>query len=276
MLSYQHGYHAGSFADVIKHLTLSRLLNYMLGKEKPIFYLETHSGRGSYDLQASQAVKTKEYQQGIDRLWRQKEKSPSIFTPYLEVISQLNQAKELRFYPGSPCLAMTMLRKQDRLYCCELHPREFEALQTLAHPSKHVFYSQSDGLASLQALLPPAERRGLIFIDPSFEVKADYKQIPKAIKSAYQRFSNGVFCLWYPLVDEHLWGQLLRAMATIGAKDAMRIEFYLKNARQAGMTGCGLWIINPPYVLDNEMEVALGYLATLFNPGVSSYFIEKM
>lgn len=275
MLSYQHGYHAGNFADVVKHLTLSRLLHYMIGKEKPIFYLETHSGRGMYDLHDSQAVKTGEYLQGIRLLWEHKKQLAPVFTPYLQSIDKINQSNELRFYPGSPCLAIDLLRPQDRLFCCELHPREFDHLETLPHYDKRVFFSHEDGMTSLQALLPPTERRGLIFIDPSYEVKTDYKQIPQALKSAYRRFSTGVFCLWYPIVDKWLHEQLLRGLKAIKAENSLHLEFYLTSAMQSGMTGCGLWIINPPYVLAEEMKLILQQLRSFFNPGISSFIVES-
>lgn len=276
MLSYQHGYHAGSFADVVKHLTLTRLLNYMTLKDKPLFYLETHSGRGLYDLHSSQSSKTNEHCQGIDLLWKQKAKLPSVFSPYIQIVNDLNKSAKLRFYPGSPCIAIDMLREEDRIYCCELHPREYEYLQKLPHPGKRVFYSQSDGIASLNALIPPPERRALILIDPSFEVKTEYKQIPKAIHSAYQRFPTGVYCLWYPLVDQFYHDQLLRTMAKIGAANALRIEFSLANSKQVGMIGCGLWIINPPFTLAEDLKTAFQFLQTLLDPGNSSYLIETV
>lgn len=275
MLSYQHGYHAGNFADVVKHLTLSHLLSYITSKEKPIFYLETHSGRGVYDLKDSQAAKTGEYLQGINLLWEEKEKLSPLFSPYLQIISKINGDNKLRYYPGSPSIAIEMLRKQDRLFCCELHPREFEHLQQLPHQGKRVFYSHSDGLVNLNALLPPTERRGLIFIDPSYEIKSDYKQIPSAIKAAFHRFSTGIFCLWYPIVDKRLHEQLMRGMENIAVRNSLRIEFYLTALTKPGMTGCGLWIINPPYVLADEMKIALQQLRTLFNPGVSSFIVES-
>ncbi|KTD23413.1 protein involved in catabolism of external DNA [Legionella lansingensis] len=274
MLSYQHGYHAGNFADVVKHLTLSRILNYMIQKEKPLFYLETHAGRGIYDLQDSQAVKTREYLQGIHLLWQEKNKLSTLFSPYLQCISDINPTGSLRFYPGSPALAIALLRPQDRIYCCELHPREFEHLQTLAHPRKRVFYEHHDGLFNLNALLPPPERRAIIFLDPSYEIKQEYKEIPKAIKAAYQKFSTGVFCLWYPLVDKKLHEQLLRGMENIGAPNTLRIEFSLNPMINQGMTGCGLWIINPPYALTNEMKTILNQLCSLINPGTSSFIVE--
>jgi len=274
MLSYQHGYHAGNFADVLKHVTLTRLLNYMTQKDKPLFYLETHAGRGVYDLKDKQALKTGEASQGIELLWQARKQLPAIFSSYLDSIHQLNDKATLRHYPGSPLLAIHALRQQDRLFCCELHPGEFEHLSQLSRQNKRVFFSHSDGVDQLTALLPPAERRGLIFIDPSFEIKTEYRDLPVALKKAYQRFSSGVYCLWYPIVDNKLHQQLLRGLEAIGAERSLRIEFFLTSAAKAGMTGCGLWIINPPYLLADEMKPALETLRKLFNPGVSSYFME--
>lgn len=274
MLSYQHGYHAGNFADVIKHLTLSRLLTYLTLKEKSIFYLETHSGRGIYDLKDNQATKTGEYHQGIGLVWP-KEALPAVFSPYLQTIQKMNNTNELRFYPGSPSLAINLLRQQDRLFFCELHPREFESLQQLPTHQKRVFYSHSEGIAQLNALLPPPERRGLVFIDPSYEVKTEYKTLPKALKSAYLQFATGTFCLWYPLIDPYLHQQLLRGLSLIGAPSNLKIEFYFAAPKQSGMTGCGLWIINPSFKLAEEMEIILKQLSKLFNPGKSSFIIKN-
>lgn len=271
MLSYQHGYHAGNFADVVKHVALTRLCNYLIIKDKPLYYLETHSGRGQYDLHDPQALKTREAKQGIELLWKQREQLPEVFSLYIDVISQLNPDKTLRYYPGSPALAIKLLRPQDRLFLCELHPKEFDYLQTVPHFGKRVFCSKTDGLASLRAL-PPPEKRGLIFIDPSYEIKTDYREIPELIKTAYSRFATGVYCVWYPLVDKKLHEQLLRGLNNVGASNRLRAEFYMGQGE--GMNGCGLWVINPPYVLASELKVALKELCTLFNPGISSYLIE--
>ena len=274
MLSYQHGYHAGNFADVVKHLTLSRVLNYMTHKEKPLFYLETHAGRGLYDLQDKQALKTGEASQGIELLWTHRKQLPDVFLPYLQQITQLNAKNTLRYYPGSPSIAMQSLRPQDRLFFSELHPGEYEYLQNLPRLIQQVIYSNTNGFDNLNALLPPGERRGLIFIDPSYEVKTDYRQVPELLKKAYSRFATGTYCVWYPLVDKKLNEQLLRGFQKIGADNNLRIEFYLTGAKGSGMTGCGLWIINPPYLLQSELKLALDALRGIFNPGISSYLLE--
>jgi 23S rRNA (adenine2030-N6)-methyltransferase len=274
MLSYQHGYHAGGFADVIKHITLTQILHYLVKKPKPLFYLETHSGKGRYDLKDKQALKTGEAQGGIELLWEQPN-LPPVFSSYLQHIRELNKKTSLHYYPGSPSFALNALRPQDRQFLCELHPGEFELLQQLPHHNKRVFFSNSDGIQQLSAQLPPIERRGLIFIDPSYEIKTEYREVPQAIKAAYHRFKTGVYCLWYPLVDNKLHDQLIRGLKDIGADNNLNIEFYLTGKNLGGMTGCGLWIINPPYTLHNDLNTALNLLRKVFNPGVSSYRIEK-
>ena len=274
MLSYQHGYHAGNFADVVKHISLTRLLAYMTQKDKPLFYLETHSGKGQYNLKDKQAEKTGEYKQGIKLIWDDRKALPPVFKDYIQAISKLNGADGLKLYPGSPFLAINALRMQDRSYFCELHPAEFEALNKMPHFNKKVYVSNTDGIASMNATLPPPEKRGLIFIDPSYELKEEYKQIPVAIKQAFNRFSTGVYCLWYPVVNKKLTEQLNRGMKDINAKNALRVEFNLTLAPKDGMTGCGLWIINPPFTFAADIKLVLDALRTYFNPGVSSYIVE--
>ena len=279
MLSYQHGYHAGNFADIFKHAVLVRLLNYLTQKEKPMFYLETHAGRGVYDLKNKQALKTGEARKGIDLLWAARSTLGPVFSPYLEIIQSLNQNEPegapLHYYPGSPSIALQCLRDQDRLFCCELHSTEFSALKQMRMGGKKVFFSHSDGVAQMRALLPPPERRGLIFIDPSYEIKTEYRQIPSEIKLAYSRFETGVFCLWYPFVDKGHHEQLIRGLKQIGAEKVLRAEFMLNPSTRIGMSGCGLWIINPPYVLVEEIKQILTTMCQIINPGVSSFLLES-
>lgn len=275
MLSYQHGYHAGNFADVIKHVALSRLLSYMTQKDKPLLYLDTHSGRGHYHLKNAQALKTAEAQSGIGLLWPQKNHLPSVFSDYIAAIQRVNPTETLTYYPGSPQIAIDALRPTDRLYFNERHPTEFEYLKQLPKQNKRIFYKNEDGLIDLKAVLPPIERRGLIFIDPSFEMKTDYRDIPCALKQAYNRFSTGVYCLWYPLIDNKLHQQLLRGLQQIQSKNNLIIEFRLTPHQQFGMTGCGLWIINPPFLLADELNSAMQVLKQLFNPKQSSFSISN-
>lgn len=272
MLSYQHGYHAGNFADVVKHLTLARILDYLCQKEKPIFYLETHSGKGLYDLKSVEALKTGEAIQGISQIWENQKQLPDVFRPYLDVIQQYNPEGSLRYYPGSPVFALQQLRQQDRLYCCELHPKEFDALRQIPRHRREMkmHVSHSNGLEQLVALLPPSERRGLVFIDPSYEIKTDYRTLPKLLQNAYRRFNQGVYCIWYPILGEKSHIQMVSSFAKISPQN-LRVEFNVSAPTKQGMTGCGLWVINPPYVLAAELKVALSMLVTLLNPGISTF-----
>ncbi|MDF1756964.1 MAG: 23S rRNA (adenine(2030)-N(6))-methyltransferase RlmJ [Legionellaceae bacterium] len=256
MLSYQHSYHAGCFADVVKHVVLLKILSYMVSKDKPMFYLETHAGRGKYDLFGKHSQKTGEAAQGIESLWSNKLQLPEFFSEYIQSIRNLNESENLRYYPGSPSFAIDMLRQQDRAFLCELHPGEFEYLNNLPHNGKKVFCSNSNGIEQLKSQLPPREKRGLIFIDPSFELKKEYITVPDAINAAYKRFSTGVYCLWYPLINDKFHEQLTRGLSKIKTNNYLHLEFRLNSTDHTGMDGCGFWIINPPYTLADEIKSA--------------------
>lgn len=264
MLSYQHIYHAGNFADVVKHIGLSLICDYLVKKDKPVFFLETHSGRGLYDFKHALSQKTAEFQEGVGRLWPMRQQLPVEFQSWVKKLEALND-DNLRFYPGSPLLAIQSLREMDRLYLCELHPKEFEALKAIPTEGKKVFFNHCDGIEKMNALLPPKEKRGLIFIDPAYELKSEYKTIPEAIKKAYRKFSTGVYCLWYPMVNESWTAQLNRGMESIECADKLHIEFKLSNDQAQGMTGCGLWLLNPPYQLKEQMDIVLKTLQKCFD-----------
>lgn len=260
MLSYQHSYHAGHLADIMKHLALTCILEYLTQKDKPLFYLETHAGRGRYDLCSNDALKTGEHLEGITRLWPLRNTLPALFIPYIASIQKHNSKDMLRYYPGSPLFALELLRPEDRLIACELHPYEFNALKTIPHPNRRIFFTQTDGIMQLKAQLPPPERRGLIFCDPSYEIKTEYRQIPAALKAAVTTFSTGVYCLWYPLTDPAFNEVLYRECAGITAQNTLRIEWHWKKTDAPGMTGCGLFLINPPYRLAAQMKEAFACL----------------
>lgn len=275
MLSYQHGFHAGNFADVFKHCALTHLIQYLIQKDKPLFYLETHSGRGLYDLSSHQSLKTNEFKEGIQLLWEQQKKCNAVFLPYLKLLKELNLNSALKYYPGSPYIALNLLRPTDRAHLCELHPTEYEHLIHIPTTHKKVFFSPDDGPSSLNALLPPIEKRGLIFIDPAYEVKEEYKTIPQAISKAVSKFANGVYCLWYPLVNQRMTEQMIRRLEQIPAKNTLRVEFYLKKQMGQGMYGCGLWLINPPYTFADTITTVCKELKLLFNSSESFYHMDK-
>ncbi len=259
MLSYQHAYHAGSFADVLKHVTLCLICDYMGQKEKPLFYLETHAGRGIYDLTSPMAQKTVEYKTGAGLFWKNKEKLPAVFSSWMDVIHKYN-SDTLQFYPGSPLFALHRLREQDRFNFCELHPGEFDFLKNLDNQHKSVQYLFKDGIAHMNAALPPKEKRGLIFIDPSYELKQEYQFIPDKIMQSYKKFATGVYCLWYPILNQQENQAFIKNLRTSHVENQLNIEFLLDPQPQTGMIGTGLWVINPPHILQEQMDEVLATL----------------
>lgn len=274
MLSYQHTYHAGCYADVIKHVALCNILSYMTQKEKPLFYLDTHASRGLYDLHDKQAMKNQEFLSGISILWAARDQLPSEFTPYLHAIRQWNPDDNLRYYPGSPAFALQGLRTQDRLFLCEQHPTEFSHLQTFTKRYPRVHCENKDGYHELIARLPPPERRGLIMIDPTYEVKKEYRTVVQKCQAAHRLFATGTYCIWYPILDKKLHQQLVQGFAAIPHNEHLLVEFYLNSKLPVGMDACGLCIINPPFMLEKQLCTVLECLRTMFNPGRSTYVLK--
>ena len=245
MLSYQHIYHAGNLADVHKHALLAWMLAYLTRKDKPVSYLETHSGRALYDLGADEALKTGEAAQGIDR-------AKTWFAPDHPYTNCLTQAADLHgenAYPGSPMIAAQLLRDKDHITLAELHPTEHNALE-LALPIATVHHA--DGFALAHSILPPTPRRGLMLIDPSFEIKDDYQAIPGHIKKYARAWNVGVVVLWYPILT---LGAHTNMLATLQKDhpDAFRHEVRFPPARPGhGMVGSGLFVIRPPFGLAEE------------------------
>ena len=274
MLSYQHGYHAGCFADVVKHLGLCSILSYITQKEKPLFYLDTHAGRGLYHLQDKQAMKNQEFLLGISALWAERSHLPEAFSTYFSAVDQWNPDGHLQYYPGSPALAITALRSQDRLFFCEKHPGELDHLLAFSKKYPRVHCSDEDGYHELLARLPPPEHRGLIMIDPSYEMKDEYRTVTKMDQAALRLFATGIYCIWYPIVDLKLRSQLVQGLSGIPGTRSLCAEFYLNSQPPVGMDGCGLFIINPPYTLESQLRTMFDCLLGIFSPGRSSYVIK--
>lgn len=247
MLSYQHGYHAGNLADVHKHALLAWMLDYMALKDKPFSYVETHAGRGLYDLQAPEAVKTGEAVAGIVRAER-------LFAPdhpYRRRLDEVRAQFGPAAYPGSPLIAALSLRDGDVLHLAELHPQEHRALMThLAPWGAHI--QARDGFEMALAVCPPTPRRGLLLIDPSYEVKADYDRIPRLIGQIARKWNVGIIALWYPILTDAAHRQMLTDLQT-AFPAALCSEVTFPPAREGHrMTGSGLFVINPPYGLADE------------------------
>ena len=275
MLSYQHAYHAGCYADVIKHVFLSRILKYMIQKDSPLLYLESHAGRGLYDLEDRFAKKTQEAKEGIFKLWPTRSSLPQEFKPFCEVLESLNTQQQLKYYPGSPQLAINLLRPQDRVYLCELHPQEIDHLKKCQTQEKKIIIEDTDGLAKIKALVPPPEKRALIFIDPSYEVKSEYEMVAKTIVDNVKKFPQGVYVLWYPIVNPQYHANLLKKLKKIPSDKTLRLEFFIDNPNKKGMYGTGLFIVNPPYVLNEEAKTIFKAFKAIFHEFNTHSVIEK-
>ena len=262
MLSYRHGFHAGNFADVLKHSIVSLIIQALKQKDKPFVYIDTHAGAGKYQLQSEFAQKTSEYQQGIARLW-QAHPIPEAARDYLAVVRAENTAQLLR-YPGSPQLVRRLIRNQDRMQLSELHSTDFASLQQLFVGDKLVSVEKEDGLQTLLKKLPPIQRRGLVLIDPSYEVKADYRNAVDSLIKAYQHFATGTYALWYPVIDRDVTETLLKRLADSGIRRQLRIEHCLQSdGAVRGMTGSGMLLINPPWQLEEQANSLLPWLNQL-------------
>lgn len=262
MLSYQHLYHAGNLADVQKHATLAWVLDYLTRKDKPLSYIETHAGRGVYDLAAPEAVKTGEAAAGIALVegWFPKDH------PYRQRLEEARAAYGPQAYPGSPLIAALGLRETDTLHLAELHPQEHAQLKAVAKDwGAHVH--QQDGFELALALTPPTPRRGLMLIDPSYEVKADYDAIPRHMANIHRKWNVGILILWYPILKGGPHGPMLKALAE-AFPDALRHEVRFPPVREGHrMEGSGLFIVNPPYGLAEELAALTTRFARLSKPG---------
>jgi len=262
MLSYRHAFHAGNFADVVKHVVLTSLLEYQTRKDPGLCYVDTHAGAGCYQLQSLYAQKTAESSRGIGRLWGE-EDAPESVQRYLDVVRRFNRDGETSLYPGSPAIAASLLRPQDRLLLCELHGSDYALLQELFRKDRRVHCFREDGFRFSAGLLPPLERRGLIFMDPSYELRDEYETAIAAIDRLYRRFATGVFALWYPILDERRTALLRRRVEELGIPDVLHLALRVADHRtNPGMYGCGVIVINPPWILGREMACALPWLAS--------------
>lgn len=272
MLSYRHAFHAGNFADVLKHSVWLHTLSYMLQKDKPLRIIDTHAGAGSYHFGHHQPIRNKEYDNGIGQLW-QKQDLPPLLDRYINAIHSTNPDLSLNHYPGSPLLTQALMRPQDRLFLHELHSTDCRLLREAIGKDPRVRILESDGFAGLQALLPPPDRRGLVLIDPSYEIKSDYQNLVKQVVSAHQRFATGTYLIWYPVVLRQRIDELEKALQKSGIRNIQLFEFgIVPDHPDYGMSASGMIAINPPWTLWAEMEAALPYLARhLAKPGEGHY-----
>ena len=264
MLSYQHGYHAGNHADVLKHLVLVHALDHLNRKSKPWRYVDTHAGAGLYALDDERALKRKEFQSGIDRLWGRVD-LPDPVARLCALVGESGangqKADSPTHYPGSPVIAQRIAREADELRLFELHPGEGEALSACVAGDHRTRVLREDGFRGALGQLPPPSRRGLVLVDPSYEIKSDYEAVVRFLAAAHRRFATGTVAVWYPIVERARINHLHDAMRTSGIPDLVYAEASVKaDTDDRGMTGSGLVVLHPPWTLGAMLEETLPWL----------------
>ncbi len=263
MLSYRHAFHAGNHADVLKHSVLVQLLAYLTQKDKPLWFVDTHAGAAAYSLDEGYATKNAEFESGIGRLWERAD-LPQALVEYIAQVRAFNADGILRRYPGSPQLALQLLRKQDRLRMFELHSTESQLLQQyFRDDAPRAIVQAGDGFAGLQAVLPPPSRRALVLIDPSYEDKSDYRRVLEALRDARKRFRAGVYAVWYPQVQRRESRQFPEQLKQLQDKDWLHVTLTVKKPEASGygLHGSGMFILNPPWLLPKALGPVMPYLA---------------
>lgn len=283
-MNYRHLYHAGNFADVVKHIVLVGLITSLLRKDNAFCFLDTHAGPGYYDLLSEPAKKNKEYLNGIMKILAQ-ENPPSLVKRYLgsiqKINSRLSQSRfaSLRYYSGSPGIVRSFLRPQDKIIATELHPDEYQALKTTYNTDKQIAIHRLDGFQGLKAFLPPKERRGLVLIDPPYENPDEFKHLIAALGFALKRWETGIYAIWYPIKERLPIDHFHQVLKETVQRTTLVIELSIYPEDLPGhLNGCGMLIINPPWKFDQEMSKIMPWLwktLTLGQQGRSRVFSLK-
>jgi 23S rRNA (adenine2030-N6)-methyltransferase len=280
-MNYRHGFHAGNFADVFKHALLARALAYLVKKPAALRFIDTHAGAGAYDLDDDAARRSPEWRDGIARLLKAKPPADivALLAPYLEAVGAFDpeSGRPLR-YPGSPAIAQHLLRAEDRIALCEAHPQEHERLMTALGRDKRLRISSADGYMSLNAYLPPPERRGLVLIDPPYEATDEAAQVEAALAKALAKWPRGVYLLWRPIKSALDDRRFLNAIRGLGAPNALGLELDVGAVAPgphspAPLRRTGLLFVNPPFGLAEEARLLLPYLTKLLTRGPGAEFV---
>jgi len=268
MLNYRHGVHAGNFADVLKHVVLTNLLEAMVAEPSPLCYLESHAGAGGYDLTDAAVQRRRAFESGIGRLWRETQ-VPGAVAGYLAAVRAANAGGELSRYPGSPALAHALLRSRDQMVLYELHAAEASLLRRRFAGDGRVDVHHRDGLEALSTLAPPREGRLLALIDPPYERREEYAAVATALTMAWQRYPTGCYALWYPVVARDTTERFLRELVAGGLRRVLRLELNVRHdGGPPGMRGAGMVLVNPPPPLAMQLEPALAWLGERLPTGV--------
>jgi len=280
-MNYQHAFHAGNFADVHKHIVLTRILEYLRQKLAAFRVVDTHAGAGRYDLLGPQAARSSEWQDGIGRLFAiprsgaaGTDSMPALIAPYLDVIAALNPSGKLRLYPGSPLIVRAFLRRQDRLIACELEPKAAASLKGALHGDVRGKALAIDGWVALFANIPPKERRGLVVIDPPYEESVEFARLPDTLAQAHRKWPSGLYLAWYPIKTREAPDALARRLRRLDIPKILRCELSIAPPRADGaLAGSGLVVVNPPYPLERELRIILPALTRLLAP-TGAYHVD--
>ncbi|MCG7503862.1 23S rRNA (adenine(2030)-N(6))-methyltransferase RlmJ [Mesorhizobium retamae] len=277
-MNYRHAYHAGNFADVVKHIVLVRLIEYLKRKDKPFRVIDTHAGIGLYDLSSKEAQKTGEWRDGIARLARIDPgiQATTLLGPYLEAVNACNMDGGIRFYPGSPWLARRLLRNQDRLTAIELHPKDAIRLREQFEGDFQTRIIELDGWLALGAHLPPKEKRGLVLVDPPFELEGEFERLADGVEKAYKRWPGGIYALWYPIKDRSSVADFRKRLAASGISKILDIVFEARPASNSErLDGTGMVVVNPPFTLEQELRLILPALqAAMAEPNAAGWRLD--
>jgi 23S rRNA (adenine2030-N6)-methyltransferase len=270
VLSYRHSFHAGNFADVLKHIVLVEILQYLKRKDGAFDYIDTHAGAGLFDLRSAHAEKLSEHLNGIARL---KPADWPELAAYFDTVSCFNRDGALNYYPGSPMIAQRMMRPQDHASLFELHPTDFGLLEQNMHRERRVKVMREDGLKGLLRLLPPRSRRAVVLIDPSYEVKTEYEQVVATLKQAHKKFATGTYAIWYPVVDRHRVNDFVEQIHNSGIRNIQLFELAISaDSTARGMTASGMIVINPPWTLLQSMSELLPRLVQFLGCGAGAAY----
>ncbi|WP_144378336.1 23S rRNA (adenine(2030)-N(6))-methyltransferase RlmJ [Mesorhizobium amorphae] len=277
-MNYRHAYHAGNFADVVKHVVLVRLIEYLKRKDKPFRVIDTHAGIGLYDLSSTEAQKTGEWRDGIGRLSGIDPgiQATILLAPYLEAVNSCNPDGGVGFYPGSPWLARRLLRKQDRLTAIELHPEDAVRLKRRFEGDFQTRVIELDGWLALGAHLPPKEKRGLVLVDPPFEQEGEFDRLAAGVDKAYKRWPGGIYALWYPIKDRRSVADFRNQLIASGIGRVLDIVFEVRpDSSSERLDGTGMVVINPPFTLEQELRLILPALqAAMAEPTATGWRLD--
>ncbi|HKJ63563.1 MAG TPA: 23S rRNA (adenine(2030)-N(6))-methyltransferase RlmJ [Hyphomicrobiales bacterium] len=268
-MNYRHAYHAGNHGDVLKHIVMTRVLAHLAKKDKPFRVIDAYAGTGLYALDGVEAGKTREWEGGIGKLAEPfAPEIEALLTPFRQIIAALNPEGGTRLYPGSPEIALRMMRPRDALIANELHPEDSDLLASNYAHDPRVTVTQLDAAASVKGNCPPPERRGLVLLDPPYEQLGEAEKAAKMLEAGLRRFSTGIFMLWYPVKAKGEEDLLAEAARTLGVAGTLKVEMRVREPfRQGGLAGSGLIIVNTPWKLNEELSLILPALGSRLGIG---------